>query len=336
MTDPQAPLLQVKDLYKWFPVLKGWLRREVGRIHAVSGVTFDLCPKETLGVVGESGCGKSTLAKTLMRLHTADRGEMIFDGVDMLPLKGRELRKMRRSIQMVFQDPLNSLNSRMTVSDIIQEPFIIHGMRLSESEERKRIKDLLNVVGLSEKAAYRYPHEFSGGQCQRIGIARALALKPKLLICDEPVSALDVSIQSQVMNLLMELQDQFELAYIFIAHDLTVVRHVSDRILVMYLGEGVEYGPAEALYQKPLHPYSKALISAVPDISFEKKKRKSLVGEVASPINPPSGCRLHTRCPFAQEKCKTDKPELRDLSKLSDAPASHLVACHFAEELLDQ
>ena len=329
-----TPLLKVNKLYKWFPVLKGWLRREVGRIQAVSGVSFELAEQQTLGVVGESGCGKSTLAKTLVRLYEPSEGEIVFDGQDLVPLKGRKLRAMRRSIQMVFQDPLNSLNSRMTVSDIIQEPFTIHGMRLSAKEEKERVVDLLEKVGLSGKAAYRYPHEFSGGQCQRIGIARALALKPRLLICDEPVSALDVSIQSQVMNLLLELQQEYKLAYIFIAHDLTVVRHVSDQILVMYLGEGVEYGPAQTLYESPLHPYSKALISAVPDISFKKKKKIALIGEVPSPIKPPSGCKFHTRCAFAKKRCLEEKPELRDLRQLSSSEEPHLVACHFAEELL--
>lgn len=329
-----TPLLQVKDLYKWFPVLKGWLRREVARVHALSGVSFQLDAQETLGIVGESGCGKSTLAKTLVRLYNPDKGQIIFDGKDLTPLRGKKLRAMRRSIQMVFQDPLNSLNSRMTIADIIQEPFTIHGMRLPAAQEKERVAALLDKVGLSVAAAHRYPHEFSGGQCQRIGIARALALKPRLLICDEPVSALDVSIQSQVMNLLLELQREFKLAYIFIAHDLTVVRHVSDQILVMYLGEGVEYGPAESLYNTPLHPYSKALISAVPNISFEKKKKQPLKGEVASPINPPSGCRFHTRCSFAEKRCLQEKPQLRDLSALSSASSPHMVACHYAEKLL--
>ncbi|MCY4443485.1 MAG: ATP-binding cassette domain-containing protein [Proteobacteria bacterium] len=327
--DPREVLLSVENLHKTFPVYKGIFRREVARVFAVGGVSFDIYPQETVGIVGESGCGKSTLGKTIMRLYDADKGSVKFRGQDLGALKGAALREMRRHIQMIFQDPLNSLNARFTVSDVIKEPFDIHGMRASRAEMKERIQELLNTVGLHHRSANRYPHEFSGGQCQRIGIARALALRPSLLICDEPVSALDVSIQSQVINLLLRLQDELKLSYIFIAHDLTVVRHVSDRVIVMYLGEVVEYSTSEALYDSPYHPYTKALISAIPTISAEKTQRHPLVGEIPSPMQPPSGCRFHTRCPFAEKRCSAEKPELRVI----DGDSQHVVACHFAEKL---
>ena len=323
-------LLEVEGLCKWFPLYGGVLKREVARLHAVGGVNFYVKDGETLGLVGESGCGKSTVGRTLLRLYEADAGKVIFDGKNMADLDKTQLREVRRNLQMIFQDPYESLNSRMTIRQILMEPYEIHKIGDSKYRENE-IQRLLARVGLSPSAADKYPHEFSGGQRQRVGIARAIALKPKLIICDEPVSALDVSIQSQVINLLLELQEELGLSYVFIAHDLSVVRHVSDRVAVMYLGEIVEYTDADTIYEKPMHPYTKALISAIPEVRpSSSKERIVLEGEVPSPITPPSGCRFHPRCSYVTARCKTEKPEYRRL----DAAEEHFVACHRAEQIL--
>lgn len=326
--DNQKVLLEVRDLVKHFPILKGVLiQKKVGAVHAVDGVTFDIYDGETLGLVGESGCGKSTTGRTILQLYRPTSGSVIYDKVDLVQLKGEALRKMRRNMQMIFQDPYASLNPRMTVGQIITEPIVIHNTAdqkdISDSAER-----LLKLVGLNPAYANRYPHEFSGGQRQRIGIARALALEPKLIVCDEPISALDVSIQAQVVNLLEDLQDQLGLTYLFIAHDLSMVRHISDRVAVMYLGIIVELASRDALYGDPLHPYTKALLSAVPipDPKVEKeRKRIILTGDVPSPINPPSGCRFRTRCPIATDICVQERPEFLEVRPM------HWVACHMVE-----
>ena len=332
------PILKVKALSKSFPILKGILRREVGRIHAVTDVSFDVLPQETIGIVGESGCGKSTLAKTIIRLYDPSAGAVEIMGRDLSQLRARELRGIRKNIQMIFQDPLDSLNPRMTILDILSEPYKIHGIKLSYSELKTRIKALLAKVGLPDISLSRYPHEFSGGQCQRIGIARALTLNPKLIVCDEPVSALDVSVQSQVINLLLSLQQELKLSYIFISHDLTVVRHISDKVIVMYLGEMVEFTDSLSLYTEPLHPYTKALLATIPSISQRTTAPQVITGEIPSPMNPPSGCKFHTRCDFAQAYCKTNKPELRQISPTQTEPKTattpHYVACHFAEDII--
>ena len=323
-------ILEVKNLYKWFPILGGVLKREVARVHAVSGVSFEVTEGETLGLVGESGCGKSTVGRTLLRLYEADGGSVEFNGKDLSHLTKDELRDVRKDIQMIFQDPYESLNSRMTVRQIIREPFEIHGVG-DKAFRESEIQRLLKRVGLPASAADKYPHEFSGGQRQRIGIARAIALNPKIVICDEPVSALDVSIQSQVVNLLLELQEELGLSYVFIAHDLAVVRHVSDKVAVMYLGEIVEYTDADNIYEKPMHPYTQALISAIPEADPTlNKQRIVLEGEVPSPINPPSGCKFNPRCMYATEKCKTEKPVYRPV----EGEKEHFVACHHSEEIL--
>lgn len=328
MSEPEnnAPLLEVRGLTKHFPMRGGVLLRTTGKVHAVDGVWFTLRQGETLGLVGESGCGKSTVGKTLLRLFEPTSGSVLFEGRDIAALNRRELRQLRRDMQIVFQDPFESLNARHTIGRILEEPFTIH--RLGTVTERRRwVGELLERVGLDASAAHRFPHEFSGGQRQRIGIARAIALNPKLIICDEAVAALDVSIQSQVINLLLDLQREMNLALIFIAHDLTVVKHVSDHIAVMYLGEIVETQPARDIYHSPRHPYTRALISAIPipDPTI-KRQRQILEGEVPSPISPPSGCRFHTRCPHADETCRTQKPELRPVTSNPDDGAS--VACH--------
>jgi oligopeptide transport system ATP-binding protein len=320
-------LMEVRDLKKYFPISGGGIiSRTVGHVKAVDGVTFSVRRGETLGLVGESGCGKTTTGKVLLRLQEATAGEVIFEGRDIFKLNREEMRKLRREMQIIFQDPYASLNPRMTVGEIISEPLEIHGVAKG-AEKTKRMTKLLEVVGLASFHGRRYPHEFSGGQRQRIGIARALALNPKLIVCDEPVSALDVSIQSQVLNLLEDLQDEFNLTYLFIAHGLSVVKHVSDRVGVMYLGKMMEISPKHELYSNPLHPYTEALMSAIPipDPTI-RRERIVLEGDVPSPINPPSGCRFHTRCRYvgqvSDNKCKTHEPPLLEITK------DHWVACH--------
>jgi oligopeptide transport system ATP-binding protein len=325
------PILQVEQLVKHFPVQVGIaFKRTVGHVRAVDGVSFDLRKGETLGVVGESGCGKSTLAQVLMRLEPPTSGAVRFHGEDIFAKRGKALQALRRSIQIVLQDPYTSLNPRMTVGDIIGEPFDIHPEVAPRSERRKKVQELLDVVGLNPEHINRYPHQFSGGQRQRIGIARALALRPEVIVCDEPVSALDVSIQAQVMNLLGELQRDFGLSYIFIAHDLSVVRHLSDRVAVMYLGKIVEIGTEDEIYNRPAHPYTQALLSAVPvpDPAVRlARARIRLTGDVPSPVNPPSGCRFRTRCWKATEICEDEEPAL-----VVRGGGHHPSACHHAEE----
>jgi oligopeptide transport system ATP-binding protein len=316
-------LLEVKNLRKHYPVTKGFIfQRQVGAVRAVDGVSFFIRKGETLGLVGESGCGKTTTGRVILRLQPPTAGEALFEGRDIFKLGKEELRRLRRDMQIIFQDPYSSLNPRMTVGDIIGEPLEIHNLARGK-EKFRRVQQLLEVVGLSPYHANRYPHEFSGGQRQRIGIARALALNPKLIIADEPVSALDVSIQAQVLNLLERLQDEFGLTYLFIAHDLSVVKHISDRIAVMYLGKIVELADADELFSNPQHPYTEALLSAVPVPNPEARRdRIILPGDVPSPINPPSGCRFHTRCLYAQPACRVDEPPFEDIGG-----GGHYVAC---------
>ena len=318
------PLLRVRNLSKAFPIHGGLLRRQVGAVHAVNGVDFDVASGETLGLVGESGCGKSTTGRCVLRLIEPTSGAIRFDGRDVLSLTGQTLRALRRDIQIIFQDPYASLNPRMTVAAIVGEALTIHRLAKGKRQFEERIVDLLETVGLQADHMGRYPHEFSGGQRQRIGISRALAVEPKLIICDEPVSALDVSIQAQVINLLEDLQQKFGLAYLFVAHDLSVVEHISTRVAVMYLGRIVETAPRRALYTSPRHPYTEALLSAVPIADPKvKRKRIKLSGEVPSPARPPSGCHFHTRCPIAQfPLCASEAP------KLKQSADGHWVACH--------
>ncbi len=321
-------LLSIKNLRMWFPIRKGVLQRHVGDVKAVDGLNFEVRKGETLGLVGESGCGKSTTGRAILQLYRPTDGNVFFKGQDLTKLKGGGLRNMRRDMQMIFQDPYASLNPRMTVGTIIGEPLRVHGM-VSGKERQEKVQDLLKVVGLNPFFINRYPHEFSGGQRQRIGIARALAVNPDFIVCDEPVSALDVSIQAQVINLLEDLQSEFGLTYLFIAHDLSVVRHISDRVAVMYLGKIVELADRVELYENPLHPYTKALLSAIPipdPILEMERKRIILSGDVPSPVNPPPGCNFHTRCPIAIDVCKQDHPEWREVGN------DHWIACHRAEE----
>jgi peptide/nickel transport system ATP-binding protein/oligopeptide transport system ATP-binding protein len=325
-----TPLLQVQDLVKQFPVRGGGIiRRTVGHVNAVSGISFDLYPGETLGLVGESGCGKSTAGRAILQLHKPTSGSVKFEGNELTKLSTRRLRPVRKDMQIVFQDPYASLNPRWQVNDIVTEPFKIHGPGESGQDVQHRVNELLELVGLNPEHRNRYAHEFSGGQRQRIGIARALALNPKLIVLDEPVSALDVSVQAGVVNLLEELQERLGLAYVFIAHDLSVVRHISDRVAVMYLGKIVETGNRDDIYAQPSHPYTQALLSAVPvpDPVLERQRQRIvLTGDVPSPVNPPSGCRFRTRCWKAQDICATEEPKL----ELREG-GSTLTACHFAE-----
>ena len=321
-------LLEVKNLVKHFPVRSGIFSRVEAYVRAVDGISFDLAPGETLGLVGESGCGKSTAGRSVLRLIEPTSGEIRFKGIDIINLDRESMRKLRREMQIIFQDPYASLNPRMTVGSIVGEPLAIH--KIAKGEEREnRVADILRRVGLRPEHMRRYPHEFSGGQRQRIGIARALALNPQLIIGDEPVSALDVSIQAQVLNLLEDLQEEFGMAYLIIAHDLSVVQHISDRIAVMYLGKIVELSTADGIVMSPRHPYTEALLSAVPvpDPSVKKQGRIILTGDVPSPVNPPSGCRFHTRCRYKEDRCVSEEPEMRQV-----APG-HFSACHFSEDI---
>ncbi len=336
LSGDDAPLIQVRSLVKHFPITRGIIfQRKIGAVKAVDEITFDVRRGETLGIVGETGCGKSTTARLLVRLLDPTSGEILFDGVDIAKRKGDELKGLHREMQVIFQDPYSSLNPRKTVGSIIAEPFAIHGLLTGQGERRRRVEELMDRVGLNPEHYNRYPHEFSGGQRQRIGVARAIALEPKVLVADEPVSALDVSIQAQVLNLLRRLQRELGLTLIFIAHDLSVVRHMCDRVAVMYLGKIVELAPNDALYSHPRHPYTGALLSAVPvaDPSRRRSKRQLLAGDVPSPADPPRACRFHTRCPKAQELCRTEEPPLQDKG------GGSIAACHFplsAREVREQ
>jgi oligopeptide transport system ATP-binding protein len=325
---PSASLVEVRDLHKYFPIRAGVFSRHVGDVKAVDGIDFAIKRGETLGLVGESGSGKTTAGRVVLRLLEATSGDVLFEGRSILGLGREEVRKLRKEMQIIFQDPYASLNPRMTVGDIIGEPLQIHGIASGKAAEA-RTQELLRLVGLQPYHANRYPHEFSGGQRQRIGIARALAVNPKFIVADEPVSALDVSIQAQVINLLQDLQSQFGLTYLFIAHDLSVVRHISTRVAVMYVGKIVEIADRDDLYERPLHPYTQALLSAIPipDPSIEsRRKRIILAGDIPSPVNPPSGCRFHTRCPLAFERCKAEIPAFKRYAN------EHFAACHWVEE----
>ncbi len=331
--DDKNNILEVKNLTKYFPIKSGFFKRLVGNVQAVDDVSFNLVEGETLGLVGESGCGKTTASRCVLRAVDPTSGEINFrtsDGntVDMASLNSRELRPIRKEIQMIFQDPFSSLNARMTLLDIVGEPLLVNGV--SNREERlERVSELLTLVGLRPEYMQRYPHAFSGGERQRIGIARALALNPRVVVADEPVSALDVSVQAQVINLLMDLQEQLKLTYLFVAHDLSVVKQISDRVAVMYVGKMVEIASTKKIFEKPLHPYTEALLNAVPvpDPRKRKSEKKHLSGEVANPANPPSGCYFHPRCPYAQDICKTTKPTLEEVQP------GRFVSCHRAKEL---
>ncbi len=326
MSATASPLVEVRDLVKHFPIRQGVIfQRQIGAVKAVDGVSFDVLDGETLGIVGETGCGKSTTARLLVRLLDPTSGSIMFDGDDIATASGGALKELHRKVQIIFQDPYSSLNPRKTVGSIISDPYIIHGMYTGDGERKKQVQELMDRVGLNPEHYNRYPHEFSGGQRQRIGVARAIALEPKLLIADEPVSALDVSIQAQVLNLLRNLQREMGLTLVFIAHDLSVVRHMCDRVAVMYLGKVVELAPSDELYSFPRHPYTGALMSAVPvpDPSGAKRERQLLDGDVPSPANPPSACRFHTRCPKAQDICSVDDPPLESKGAVG------VTACHF-------
>lgn len=325
-----SSLVQIRNLTKHFPIRKGFFNKQVGAVKALTSVNLDIIEGETLGLVGESGCGKSTLGRVMLRLMNATTGEVSFEGKEIMGLDARAMKPLRRQMQIVFQNPYASLDPRMTIEQILAEPLVVHGVA-SGKKLREETEKLIELVGLRKEMLDRYPHEFSGGQRQRIGIARALALRPRLIVADEPVSALDVSVQAQILNLLQDLKKEFSLTYLFIAHNLDVVRYISDRIAVMYLGRIVELGPCDEVYQKPLHPYSRALISAapVPDPDFDRSNRIILTGDLPSPANPPSGCAFHTRCPIARDICRKDLPALREITP------GHFSACHFAEELLN-
>ncbi|MFE7934195.1 ABC transporter ATP-binding protein [Streptomyces sp. NPDC057456] len=333
-----SELLQVRDLVKYYPLTRGGLlRKRIGAVRAVDGVSFDLRRGETLGIVGESGCGKSTVAKLLMRLEQPTAGQVLYKGEDIARLSGKALKAVRRNIQMVFQDPYTSLDPRMTVGDIIGEPYEIHPEVAPKGDRRRKVRELLDVVGLNPEYVNRYPHQFSGGQRQRIGIARGLALNPEIIVCDEPVSALDVSVQAQVVNLMARLQAEFGLSYVFIAHDLSVVRHISDHVGVMYLGRMVETGDVTQIYEHPTHPYTQALLSAVPVPDPEAGRRREriiLTGDVPSPADPPSGCHFRTRCWKAEDRCAAEVPLLAVPDRFGTAagPTAHPSACHFAAE----
>ncbi len=322
----ETPLVQVTDLKKHFPITKGIvIQRQVGTVRAVDGISFSIARGETLGLVGESGCGKTTAGRTLLGLYPSTAGQVDIDGHDLTHARGKSMMEIRRKAQMIFQDPYASLNPRWTVNAIVSEPMRVHHLINNEKDRQERVKELLTLVGLSARLVNRFPHEFSGGQRQRIGIARALASNPRFIVCDEPISALDVSIQAQVVNLLEELQDRLNLTYLFVAHDLSMVRHICDRVAVMYLGIIVEMGERDEVYEHPLHPYTKALLSAVPIPDPRKERARQrviLTGDVPSPINPPSGCRFHPRCPVALEKCKTETPVMKE------AAPGHFVECH--------
>lgn len=327
-----STLLEVKNLNMHFPIRGGLLKRQVGSVFAVNDISFELEAGETFGVVGESGCGKSTLGRTLVRLYKPTSGNVLFNGQDIAHLKDKALKTFRRQIQMIFQDPYASLNPRMTIADILEEPYKLH--QIGTSRERKEmVKELVTLVGLRVTDINKFPHEFSGGQRQRIGIARALALKPDLIVCDEAVSALDVSIQSQILNLLIDLQRKMKLTYVFISHDLNVVRYISDRVAVMYLGRIMELADADEMYRAPAHPYTKALMAAAPVPDPRKASVVAMLeGDVPSPSRPPSGCPFHTRCPYVQDRCRSELPAVRPFQ----GNAKHLVACHFAEELMKE
>jgi len=322
--DTPEPLIRVHNLKKHFPITAGVFRRQVGTVKAVDGISFDLLPKETLGLVGESGCGKTTAGRTVLNLYTATEGKVYFRQTEVTALGVNQLRLMRQKMQMIFQDPQDSLNPRMTVGSIISEPLMEH-TKASGSQRTERVEELLQAVGLNAKYMNRYPHEFSGGQRQRIGVARALALNPEFIICDEPIAALDVSIQAQVVNLLEDLQEKFGLTYLFISHDLGMIRHIARRVAVMYLGHIVEIATSQDLYRRPQHPYTQALLSAVPThdpVREQTRERIILTGDVPSPADPPSGCPFRTRCPSAESKCAEEVPELRQIG------TGHRVACH--------